>query len=149
MVRLRNSTKVKDKAALFEKLISKDFGLLSNPKKCQTRKSYGALSADSIDLRPASSKRTISQGYLKELERCNLPSRSSTPILQEDLTRTDRSISKYQDHILAEYDVEIKALTDFQDDSGKRPRKLNSRISQRSKLKAFVTEDNKICYERL
>lgn len=149
MVRLRNSTKVKDKAALFEKLISKDFGLLSNPKKCQARKSYGALSAENVDSRPASTKRTISQGYLKELERCNLPSRSSTPILQEDPTRTDRSISKYQDHILSEYDIEIEALTDFQDDSGKRPRKLNSRISQRSKLKAFVTEDNKICYERL
>lgn len=149
MIRLRNSTKVRDKAALFEKLISKDYGLLSYAKKCQKKKSYGALSADHTDSRPTSSKRSISQGYLEELERCNLPSRSSTPLLDDEVARADSPISKYQDHVMAEYVVGIKTHTNSQEENLKRQRKLKTRLSQRSKLKAFVTEDNKICYERL
>lgn len=149
IIRLRNSTKVKDKAALFEKLISKDYGLLSNPKKCQKKKSYGALTADHSDTPPESAKRSISQGYLEEVERCNLASRPGTPVLEQGSPRGDTSISRYQDHVLSEYDVEIKAITDLQDYDGKRHRKLKTRKSQRSKLKAFVTEDNRICYERL
>lgn len=147
IVRLRNSTKVKDKAALFEKLLSQDYEISKSPKKCRKKKSYGALAAtigpDLSGSRPASGKRSISQGYLEELERCNLTSQSSPPpAFNEDQTWQNPTL-KYQDHVLNEYDVDIKTLKD--QTNMRRPR---ARLFRRSKLTAYVTEDNKICYEK-
>ncbi|QLL34834.1 hypothetical protein HG536_0H02090 [Torulaspora globosa] len=149
IVRLRNSTKVRDKAALFEKLFSEDYEVSKSPKKCRKKKSYGALAAttrpDLAGSRPASGKRSISQGYLEELARCNLASQpSSLPGSNEEQT-SQNPILKYQDHVLNEYDVDINTLEDQTDKRRTRPR---ARIFRRSKLTAFVTDDNKICYEK-
>ncbi|QLQ81951.1 hypothetical protein HG537_0G02050 [Torulaspora globosa] len=119
IVRLRNSTKVKDKAALFEKLFSQDYEITKSPKKCRKNKSYGALSPT---IRPASEKRSISQGYLEELERCSLATQNSS----------------------YDYDVDLNTLKD----QDKKSKSARPRIFRRSKLTAFVTEDNKICYEK-
>lgn len=155
IVRLRNSTKVKDKAALFEKLFSRDYEISKSPKKCRKKKSYGALTAATIGpelpgSRPASGKRTISQGYLEELERCNLPTRSN-PLssFNEDLQNVHKPTLKYQHHLLNEHDTDLKTFTNrLSEEDDRKNLRPRTRISQRSKLTAFVTEDNKICYEK-
>lgn len=153
IVRLRNSNKVKDKAALFEKLFSKDYELIKSPKKCRKKKSYGVLTAtigpDPSGSRPEGNKRSISQGYLEELERCNLSTAQIPLSASSDEQTVQRPILKYQDHVLTEYDVDIKTqTTSLSDETDRKHRRPRARVSQRSKLTAFVTEDNKICYEK-
>lgn len=155
--RLRNSTKVKDKAALFEKLLSKDYVSQGNQKKSKKKKSYSALTkahrtietADIIMERPARSIRSISQSYLEELERCNLSLQSAEPRFDESNENPETSLSKAHGNVVTAFGPKLKVLGLSEDENSKKYRKIKARILQRSRLKAFVTEDNKICYEKL
>lgn len=158
IVKLRNSNKVKDKAALFEKLISNDYTMSGNQKKLKKKKSYGILPPSensdmlySLSSSFSNSKRNISQGYLEELERCNLIIAGIPTNMTELDESADASASlgveRRKDMTHIKEDCESKRITNTSDDSVKNNKPRNTR--QRSKLKAFVTNDNKICYEKL
>lgn len=164
ILRLRNSSKVKDKAALFEKLISKDYGILNNQKKSKKKKFYGALNEDqnmhdcenNSIISPSSSsssyKRNISQGYLQELERCNLIIQGTMPGSSNDvieITDYQRCPSSDNNYVQSKNAIDLKTLVNNENDISKKLSRTKTRRLQRNKLRAFVTEDNKICYEKI
>lgn len=164
ILRLRNSSKVKDKAALFEKLISKDYGILNNQKKSKKKKFYGALNEDqnmhdyenNSHISPSSSsssyKRNISQGYLEELERCNLIIEETMPGPSNDvseITDYQSCVSGNKNHVQTKTGIDLTTLVSNENDISKKLNRTKTRRLQRNRLRAFVTEDNKICYEKI
>lgn len=160
IVKLRNSNKVKDKAALFEKLISNDYAMSGNQKKLKKKKSYGVLTSaghnnmlSSLSNTFSSSKRNISKGYLEELERCNLiiagipTSRNEL----EDMVMSNHTSRLNRNEVVPSRsnETELRLQSNMGDREIRESSRLKSRKLQRSKLNAFVTGDNKICYEKL
>lgn len=143
IAKLRSSTKVKDKAALFEKLILKDNRrALESQRKSNKKKSYGALShlfeENNTDV--VANKRKISQDYLKELARCNNESASDLTSLADE--QNNFSFSKH----VGKND-ELKAVRP-ETEQGRRTKNKTRRI-HRNRLKAFVTQGNKVLYEKI
>lgn len=131
--KLRSSNKVKDKAALFEKLMTKDTDHSTRSQNTSIRrKSYGLLSHFFLDGNPNTSDRKISQSYIEELTRCN--GESAAPSNLEGLHNTHQN------------DDELRCTEEI---TAKRTYRSNSKGTQRNRLKAFVTEGNKICYEKI
>lgn len=134
--KLRSSNKVKDKAALFEKLMVKDTDRTTRSQnksmKSMKRKSYGLLSHFFPDRSSNASDRNVSQGYIEELARCNGEPATATTL--EGLQSTYKN------------DDELESAGEL---ASKKTFRNNSKGTQRNRLKAFVTQGNRICYEKI
>lgn len=139
--KLRSSKKVKDKAALFEKLIMKDAERAARSQsKSMKKKSYGLLSHFFPEHASNASDRNISQDYIDELARCN--GKSTAP------TATAQHIGPQNMH---KDDDKLERTRTEESMSKTTPSKNNSKGSgtHRNRLKAFVTEESRICYEKI
>ncbi|AET39216.1 Mfb1p Ecym_4137 [Eremothecium cymbalariae DBVPG len=127
---LQNSVKVKDKAVLFEKLLTE------SAQRAKIKRVNGTLFLES--------KRDISRCYLEELERCN----SNAPLVSPD-----DAISNANDEVWDK--IAHTAVQEGWNKMKRVERKYSNSVNSRStpqrrtQLKAFVTNDNRICYERL
>lgn len=132
--KLRSSNKVRDKAALFEKLMTKDISHHNkdSQRKSSKGKSYGLLSNFLPDRSFNTTDRNVSQGYIEEVARCNgeTPETANAGMNQRNLTNG----------------LEIEF---FEEESPKGSRRSHGKRTQRNRLKAFVTQENRICYEKI
>lgn len=144
---LQKSKKVKDKKFLYEKLMAKNQEKQMSPPTRNKELSYASLKAPGmVDQEELyNDKRRISQKYLEELERCNSPSVPPNANL-EDLHQPDpgKHLSKYKDHVESSHDFKLE-----NNELQKEKTRKTTRTPHRRKLKAFVTDGNRICYEKL
>ncbi|AQZ17358.1 MFB1 (YDR219C) [Zygosaccharomyces parabailii] len=144
LAKLRSSTKVKDKAALFEKLIMKDSRRArESQKKPSKKKSYGALSnlfeENTLDI--LASKRKISQDYIEELARCNGDPGSTLRYQihpQEDIRSPKKSARE-----------KCEGVECSLGEQSRRHQKHKMRRVHRNRLIACVTQGNKVLYEKI
>ncbi|SCU81315.1 LAMI_0B05666g1_1 [Lachancea mirantina] len=156
---LRNSNKVKDKRFIYERLASKDrAGNTISGKRSKHPASNSLQAAFELpeELQKApnnASKRTVSQGYLIELERLERCSSPPSPGCYDgnntakgpDLS--SKYLSRYEDHVMREQTTDtnntiiLNRKTIHHKRSSKRP--------PRRKLIASVTVENRICYEKI
>ena len=131
---LQRSKKVSDKKYLYEKLNSR----LRKEHEMNQNKKNRMESPET--LRPeskASKNRNCSRGYLVELERCNTPSQA-LPSGGSGNNPT-QFLTRYQEHLTSPEVPTVKKV---------KPRKP-VHTPHRRKLVALVTDDNRICYEKL
>ncbi|CAI4360228.1 mitochondrial F-box protein MFB1 [Saccharomyces cerevisiae] len=165
ITRLRKSNKVKDKAELFEKLIFRDSRPLKTKKKDNPRlKLSSSLSANDEDFRkiisppsdilPKVGRRSVSRGYLEEIERHypDFNGETTNPLAIKRVNST--KIANYEQLIIKENSSNCKGITEKNDEnkfqrSHTSPVIESSKPHQRSKLKAVVTDGNKICYRKI
>ncbi|QHS72420.1 Mfb1p [Saccharomyces paradoxus] len=165
ITRLRKSSKVKDKAELFEKLIFRDSRPLKTKKKDNPRmKLPSSLSVNDEDFRkiisppsevlPKVGRRSVSRGYLEEIER-HCPDYTSETGNPLSIKRVNsRKIANYEQLIMKENSPNCKRVTEKNDEnrfqrSHTSPVIESSKPHQRSKLKAVVTNGNKISYRKI
>ncbi|CAR25848.1 hypothetical protein ZYGR_0A04200 [Zygosaccharomyces rouxii] len=131
--KLRSSNKVRDKAALFEKLMAEDVNHTTRSQgKSMKRKSYGLLSHFFPDRSFDTRDRNVSQGYIEELARCNgEPAATTAPGELQDTQANDNTLECTEEPL------------------SKKNYRNNSKGIQRNRLKAFVTQGNRICYEKI
>ncbi|AAS54667.2 AGR177Cp [Eremothecium gossypii ATCC 10895] len=123
---LQTSMKVREKAVLFEKLIAK------GTEKAITKK----CPAESADAR-----RKISQSYLEELHRCNTASTLPSP---DEIIANSKDWDRYGSPFFLDlWEAGKTSSRKHSLDASRR------NAPQRRQLKAFVTDGNRICYERL
>ncbi|EJS42310.1 YDR219C [Saccharomyces arboricola H-6] len=164
ITRLRKSSKVKDKAELFEKLIFRDSKPLQTKKKDNPRmKISSSLSINDEDFRkiicppsetlPKVSRRSISRGYIEEIERRSPDHNSETGNSLVIKRVSSRKVADYERLIKKENSSDSKKITENDENKSQRsystPVLEQSKTHQRSKLKAVVTNGNKISYRKI
>ena len=165
ITRLRRSSKVKDKAELFEKLIFRDSRPLKTKKKDNPRmKLSSSLSVNDEDFKkiisppfevlPKVNRRSVSRGYLEEIEK-HTPDYTNETVKSLAVKRVNsRKVADYEQLIKKENSPNSKGVIERNDEnrfqrSHSSPVLKLSRPHQRSKLKAVVTNGNKICYRKI
>ncbi|SCW04080.1 LAFE_0H05468g1_1 [Lachancea fermentati] len=140
---LQNSSKVSDKKFLFERLMAKkreEEALITRSNKSNTYESLRPIS----NPKQIEGTRSVSQGYLMELERCDSPINKSHLSTAKTIEPPSKEfLVRYQDHVANKVD-EKSEKTDR-----KREAKKASRAPYRRKLKALVIEGNRVCYEKI
>ncbi|KOH01054.1 Mfb1p [Saccharomyces eubayanus] len=165
ITRLRKSSKVKDKAELFEKLIFRDSRPLKAKKKDNPRmKLPSSLSVNDEDFRkiisppseilPKASRRSVSRGYLEEIERRS-PDQTNEMLNSLAIKRINsRKVADYEQLIKRENNINTEKGEENNDEN-KLQRSHTSPVieplkpHQRSKLKAVVTNGSKISYRKI
>ncbi|CAI4058547.1 Mfb1p SKDI_04G4350 [Saccharomyces kudriavzevii IFO 1802] len=165
IMRLRKSSKVKDKAELFEKLMFRDSRPSKTKKKDSPRvKLSSSLSIHDEDFRkiicppsevlPKVNQRSFSRGYLEEIDRHDLD-HANEQVNSSAIKRINsRKIADYEQLIQRENSPDSKKVSEKNDEnklqrSNTSPVKEMSKSHHRSKLKAVVTNDSKICYRKI
>lgn len=153
--RLRNSKHVRDKAALFEKLLFKENNETSPKKNIRKTvhinqpinndkkvKSYGGLSnsksmfdfVPELQLKDGIETRKISDGYIQEVER--LEGSASPKFLESKATSKDLELLKNS--------ANVKERSQCLESTHQQRQK-----HKRSQLKMIITSDNKISYQKI
>lgn len=145
--KLRNSNKVKDKKVLFETLIAR------NNKDNPLNKNQRATSNDNIkyeqsltnDISSGLEKKNFFQEYLEEVERCNPTQTELYHTLEKSSQKMsiNDNISNFRDNLAHNYEIKLEDMK-----IAKEKFKKYLTTPHRRKLKAFVTDDNRICYEK-
>ncbi|CAR23474.1 Mfb1p [Lachancea thermotolerans CBS 6340] len=138
---LQRSNRVSDKKNLYEKLNSRT----RKEHEITNNKISEKGSSEKLRPGPTSSKgRAFSQGYLVELERCNTPAVRTQQTAAETTKVSQEFLSRYQEHLV----IGTKSSPEVPTQRRSKTKKLGH-APHRRKLIASVTEDNRICYEKL
>ncbi|CUS22832.1 LAQU0S07e01134g1_1 [Lachancea quebecensis] len=138
---LQRSNRVSDKKNLYEKLNSR------TKKEHEIANNKIGLKEFSEKLRPClstSKGRVLSQGYLVELERCNTPTARPPQTATKASKVPQEFLTRYQEHLVNGTKPNPEVPTQRRSKT-KKP----GHAPHRRKLIASVTEDNRICYEKL
>lgn len=136
--KLRYSNKVKDKAALFERLLSRESIPVTFKKKYKYRNSPYR------NVQNNNNSKNISRDYLEEIEKSN----NSTPITTS-LSPSNTPLKPIVSALQSKYDHFKQDLLD--NDRARNQKNDGIRLASkyRSKLKVSVRSDNTVFYERI